>query len=101
MEIDPYGELANPTKRTAMGRFNHENVAYMADANSRVAFYMGDDSTPGCISKFVADRTFNERTRVANVALPDSGTLFVDSFNADGSGACRDLYYVAHGLLVC
>src|SRR3546814_9024822 len=43
IEIDPYGELANPTKRTAMGRFNHENVAYMADANSRVAFYMGDE----------------------------------------------------------
>src|SRR3546814_1189489 len=29
VEIDPLRELAQPTKRTAMGRFNHENVAYM------------------------------------------------------------------------
>src|SRR3546814_8423934 len=68
-----------------MGRFNHENVAYMADANSRVAFYMGDDSTPGCIYKFVADRAFNESNRAANVDLLDYGTLFVARFNADRS----------------
>src|SRR3546814_10120866 len=43
VEIDPLRELAQPTKRTAMGRFNHENVAYMANADRRVAFYMGDD----------------------------------------------------------
>src|SRR3546814_6569817 len=49
VEIDPLRELAQPTKRTAMGRFNHENVAFMANTDRRVAFYMGDDTTPGCI----------------------------------------------------
>src|SRR3546814_8135486 len=82
-----------------MGRFNHENVAYMADANSRVAFYMGDDSTPGCIYKFVADRAFNESNRAANVDLLDYGTLFVARFNADGSGEWRALQQGAHGLV--
>src|SRR3546814_2321601 len=35
VEIDPLRELAQPTKRTALGRFNHENVAYMANADPR------------------------------------------------------------------
>src|SRR3546814_12347943 len=51
VEIDPLRELATPTKRTAMGRFNHENVAVMAHDDNRVAFYMGADSPPGSISQ--------------------------------------------------
>src|SRR3546814_13053296 len=93
-------ELANPTKRTAMGRFNHENVAYMADANSRVAFYMGDDSTPGCIYKFVADRAFNESNRAANVDLLDYGNLFGARFTADGSWEWHGLPPGGHGSVV-
>src|SRR3546814_19627757 len=72
----------------------------MADANSRVAFYMGDDSTPGCIYKFVADRAFNESNRAANVDLLDYGTLFVARFNADGSGEWRALQQGANGIVV-
>ena len=66
VEIDPYQELAAPTKRTAMGRFSHENVAHMTDANNRVAFYMGDDATPGCIYKFVCERAFSATNRAAS-----------------------------------
>src|SRR3546814_10786617 len=62
----PLRELAQPTKRTAMGRFNHENVAFMASTDRRVAFYMGDDTTPGCIYKFVPDRAYSDTNRAAN-----------------------------------
>src|SRR3546814_7207830 len=61
---------------------------------------MGDDSTPGCIYKFVADRAFNESNRAANVDLLDYGTLFVARFNADGSGEWRALQQGANGLVV-
>src|SRR3546814_16678999 len=71
VEIDPLRELATPTKRTAMGRFSHENVAFMANGDNRVAFYMGDDSTPGCIYKFVPDRAFHHDNRDANTHLTD------------------------------
>jgi len=100
VEIDPVGELATPTKRTAMGRFNHENVAHMTDADNRVAFYMGDDSTPGCIYKFVCDRTFNPDNRAANTDLLDYGTLYVARFGANGTGEWRALVQGRNGLVV-
>ena len=54
VEIDPYGSLPQlPVKRTALGRCDHENAACLLAADGRVAVYLGDDSTPGCIYKFV------------------------------------------------
>jgi len=100
VEIDPFNELAPPTKRTALGRFNHENVAHMVSDDNRVAFYMGDDSTPGCIYKFVCDRSFNPSNRAANTDLLDYGTLYVARFNADGSGDWRALVQGENGLVV-
>jgi secreted PhoX family phosphatase len=100
VELDPYGEiLPQAIKRTAMGRFNHENVAYMADSANRTAFYMGDDSTPGCIYKFVPDRAFNSTNRAANTDLLDYGTLYVARFNADGTGTWLALVQGQNGLV--
>ncbi len=98
VEIDPLRELAAPTKRTAMGRFSHENVAFMANNDNRVAFYMGDDSTPGCIYKFVPDRAFSKTNRAANTDLLDYGTLYVARFNPDGTGEWRALTVGQNGL---
>ncbi|MEJ7927532.1 PhoX family phosphatase [Sphingobium sp. AN641] len=99
VEIDPYQELAPPTKRTAMGRFSHENVAFMANADRRVAFYMGDDTTPGCIYKFVPDRAYSAGNRGSNTDLLDYGTLYVARFNPDGSGEWRALVQGQNGLV--
>lgn len=100
VEIDPFQELAPPTKRTAMGRFDHENTAFMANADRRVAFYMGDDATPGCIYKFVCERAFNATSRAANIDMLDNGSLFVARFNADGTGEWRLLQQGQNGLVV-
>lgn len=100
VEIDPYLELAPPTKRTTMGRFSHENTAFMANADRRVAFYMGDDSTPGCVYKFVPDRAYSASNRAANIDLLDYGTLYVARFNADGTGEWRALVQGQNGLIV-
>jgi secreted PhoX family phosphatase len=98
-EIDPRAELAEPTKRTAMGRFDHENVAYLADSSNRVAFYMGDDGTPGCIYKFIPSRAFSPSNRAANTDLLDSGTLYVAKFKADGTGEWIELTQGKNGLV--
>ncbi len=98
VEIDPYQELAAPTKRTALGRFDHENVAYMANSDRRVAFYMGHDGTPGCIYKFVCDRAYSSSDRAANTDLLDRGTLYVARFNGDGTGEWRALVQGQNGL---
>lgn len=100
VEIDPLLELAPPTKRTAMGRFDHENTAFLASAERRVAFYMGDDSTPGCVYKFVCDRAFSATNRAANTDMLDHGSLYVARYNADGTGEWRLLEQGRNGLVV-
>ncbi|HEX7819742.1 MAG TPA: PhoX family phosphatase [Sphingobium sp.] len=99
VEIDPLQELAPATKRTAMGRFSHENVAFMTDTGNRVAFYMGDDSTPGCIYKFIPDRAFSSTNRALNIDMLDYGTLYVARFNANGTGEWRALVQGQNGLI--
>mgnify|MGYP002780211725 CR=1 FL=1 len=98
VEIDPLGQIIQPTKRTAMGRFDHENVDFLQAADNRIAFYMGDDSTPGCIYKFVPTNPVNTTNRAANADLLDNGTLFVARFNADGTGEWRALVQGQNGL---
>jgi uncharacterized protein len=65
VEIDPQGVFP-AVKRTALGRFDHENTAYMLDSDNTLAIYMGDDSTPGCVYKFVAANKYNPTNRAAN-----------------------------------
>lgn len=99
VEIDPQGQIAGlPVKRTALGRFDHENTAYLLD-DDRVAIYMGDDSTPGCIYKFVPSGRVDRDVRANNATLLDSGTLYAAKFNADGSGQWLELTQGKNGLV--
>lgn len=100
VEIDPYNPQSLPVKRTAMGRFDHENVAFMTGQSRRVAFYMGDDATPGCIYKFIPDRAYSNSYSGANASMLDNGTLYVARFNGDGTGEWRALVQGQNGLVV-
>jgi secreted PhoX family phosphatase len=100
VEIDPQNQLTGmPVKRTALGRFDHENTAYMLDSANNLAIYMGDDSTPGCIYKFVPSAKFTPNNRAANTNLLDAGTLYVAKFNANGTGEWRALVQGQNGLV--
>lgn len=98
VEIDPQGTFA-ATKRTALGRFDHENTDYMLDADGSFAIYMGDDSTPGCVYKFVPSGRYNAGNRAANQNLLDAGTLYAAKFNADGTGTWIELTQGKNGLV--
>lgn len=98
VEIDPLG-IFPATKRTAMGRFDHENTAYLMDADGTLAIYMGDDSTPGCVYKFVPSAKVNLSNRSANQNLLDSGKLYAAKFNADGTGQWLELTQGLNGLV--
>lgn len=98
VEIDPQGTFA-ATKRTALGRFDHENTDYMLDADNGMAVYMGDDATPGCVYKFIPSARYNPDDRAANRNLLDSGTLYAARFNADGTGQWIELAQGKNGLL--
>lgn len=100
VEIDPSTPGSTAVKRTAMGRFDHENTAFMVDENNRVAFYMGDDGTPGCIYKFVPSKPFDAANRANNSKLLDEGTLYAARFNDDGSGNWVELAVGKNNLIV-
>jgi secreted PhoX family phosphatase len=83
-EIDPSDPTSTPIKRTALGRFKHENAACTLAPDGRVVVYMGDDERGEYLYKFVSNGVYSPG--VDGGALLDDGTLFVAKFNWDGTG---------------
>lgn len=81
-EIDPFNPVSTPKKRTAMGRFRHENAAVAVAQDGRVVVYMGDDMRDACVYKFVSKGTYNPNDREANMNLLAEGDLYVADFGA-------------------
>ncbi|MCV5216865.1 DUF839 domain-containing protein, partial [Escherichia coli] len=66
VEIDPFDPTSLPKKRTALGRFKHENCAMTLSANNRVVVYMGDDQANDYVYKFVSAGTYSAGNDAAN-----------------------------------
>lgn len=99
VEIDPYDPNSMPIKRTALGRFKHENAEVVLDKSSHVVVYMGDDEKHEFIYKFVSKNKYDGKAR----NLLDEGTLYVAKFNGKvgdnkGSGEWIELVHGKNGL---
>lgn len=88
-EIDPFDPAWRPKKRTAMGRFRHENVAVTVAKDGRVVGYMGDDMQDACVYKFVSRGRYDPKNRAANRDLLTEGDLYVANFG-NGSWVLLD-----------
>ncbi|MCV6610456.1 MAG: PhoX family phosphatase [Amphritea sp.] len=103
VEIDPMDPTATPLKRTALGRFKHENAAVTVADNGHVVVYLGDDERGEHIYKFVSRNKYNPSNQAANRDLLEQGTLYVARFNAKdgevrGTGEWIELTYGKNGL---
>lgn len=102
VEIDPLDPTSTPKKRTAMGRFKHENAAVVIDKSGHVVVYMGDDERGEHIYKFVSKGKYDADKGRANNDLLEEGTLYVakfnDDLNDDGTGEWIELSYGKNGL---
>ncbi|MCW7555127.1 PhoX family phosphatase [Endozoicomonas gorgoniicola] len=94
VEIDPYNPASRPVKRTALGRFRHEDVTFgKLEKGKPVVFYTGHDGRFEYIYKYVstklwdpADASRTDRLRVGSEYM-DDGILFVARFNEEGKGS--------------
>lgn len=98
VELDPYDRQQVLRKRTALGRFAHENVTFArASAGQPVVAYMGDDARGEYIYKFVSDAQWDPadaqpaNRMAAGDKYLDKGTLYVARFKDDGSGEWLEL----------
>jgi hypothetical protein len=84
VEIDPADPNSKPIKRTALGRFKHENAATALTRDGHVVVYMGDDERGEFLYKFVSEGVY--QTGGDTSTLLDSGQLYVAKFSDDGAG---------------
>ena len=89
VEFDPMDPTLTPKKRTALGRFKHENAELVVNADGRVVVYLGDDERGEFLYRFVSAAKFAPGE--SNVDILDDGVLYVAKFNDDMSGECRAL----------
>ena len=103
VEIDPMDPTSTPKKRTALGRFKHENAALTVDKSGHVVVYLGDDERGEHLYKFVSKHRFDPSNPTANRDLLEEGTLYVARFSAaegelKGQGEWLELTHGKNGL---
>lgn len=86
VEIDPMDPNSTPIKRTALGRFKHENAAVTVAKNGHLVVYMGDDERGEFIYKYVSTDKVDSANPANNRTLLDNGTLYVAQFDRDAAG---------------
>lgn len=103
VEVDPHNPHDVPKKRTALGRFAHENAALVINTDGRIVVYMGDDSRGEHIYRFVSHERYDPQSPAAIASLLDNGTLYAARFSAapgalQGTGEWLALEHGRNGL---
>jgi len=84
VEIDPADPRSTPKKRTALGRFKHENAEVVIAGNRRVVVYLGDDERGEFLYRFVSSGRY--RRGGDNADLLADGKLYAAKFDDTGGG---------------
>ena len=89
VEIDPTDPKSTPKKRTALGRFKHENAEAVVNNDGRVVVYMGDDERGEFLYRYVSNGVY--APGASTDSLLEEGVISVAKFNDDGTGTWLEL----------
>ena len=89
VEIDPSDASSTPVKRTALGRFKHENAETVIAPDGHVVVYMGDDERGEFLYKYVSNGIYVPGGDTST--LLDDGKLYVAKFHDDQTGEWLEL----------
>lgn len=89
VEFDPMDPKSTPKKRSALGRFKHENAEVVVNDDGHVVVYLGDDERGEFLYRFVSAGKFISDGD--NSELLADGTLYAAKFHDDMSGEWRAL----------
>ena len=89
VEIDPTNPGSMPKKRTALGRFKHENAAVVVADNAHVVVYLGDDERGEFLYRFVSAGKYVDGAN--NADRLEDGRLYAAEFDNDGRGRWIEL----------
>ena len=84
VEVDPTDPTSTPKKRTALGRFKHENAEVVINNDGRVVIYMGDDERGEFLYRYISNGVYAPGKNTDE--LMDNGTLYAAKFSDDGTG---------------
>ena len=96
VEIDPAKPDSIPQKRTALGRFKHENAACTLAKDGRVVVYLGDDERGEFLYKYISAGVYTEGGDTSDLLV--TGQLYVAKFAEDGTGEWLALTPEATGM---
>ena len=96
VEIDPADPTSTPKKRSALGRFKHENAELVVNGDGRIVVYMGDDERGEFIYRYVSNGVYSVGGETDD--LLDDGVLYAAKFNEDGSGEWMELTEATTGM---
>jgi len=88
-EVDATDPNSRPKKRTALGRFKHENAEVVVNGDGHIVVYMGDDERGEFLYRYVSDGVYAPGGQTDS--LLEQGKLYAAKFNDDGTGQWLEL----------
>ncbi|MEM9602083.1 MAG: PhoX family phosphatase [Pseudomonadota bacterium] len=95
-EVNPADPTSRPKKRTALGRFKHENAEVVVNADGRIVVYMGDDERGEFLYRYVSNGVYAPGGETDS--LLDDGTLYAARFHENGTGKWLELSPATTGM---
>jgi secreted PhoX family phosphatase len=89
VELDPRDPNSKPKKRSALGRFKHENAEVVVNKDGRIVVYMGDDERGEFLYRYVSNGFYAPGSETDS--LLEDGKLYVAKFYDTGAGEWLEL----------